>query len=265
MLKERRDFSEAYWKEKKKEYYNDAVEVRRLKDEEKVRQQKQAIEEDEKEKERRKRVMTQEQSLGPSLSTKVSFPSGKSLGVFSTPYGDGEYSSTVNGGHLPGVDDYENDLFQKAQHTDYEERRTKYMDSQADEGQKEDLYESLKIEIKQLNDELDTTVSLFSRLATEAEQNQTEMDQLLLSQAGPPRRDPTPDEKITAHERKKRARNLAGEMKIIKQKEHQIREKISAATNQSGRVAAKLASLRQTNKTLKGEVRIARGRKSDPA
>ena len=185
------------------------------------------------------------------------------MGVFSTPYGDGEYSSTFNGGHLPGVDDYENDLFQKAQHTDYEERRTKYMDSQAQEGQKQDLYESLKIEIKQLNDELDNSISLFSRLATEAEQNQTEMDQLLLAQAGPPRRDPTPDEKITTHERQKRARNLAGEMKLVKQKEQQIREKIGAATNQSGRVAAKLASLRQTNKTLKGEVRMDKKRSKE--
>jgi len=89
----------------------------------------------------------------------------------------------------------------------------------AKEGQKEDLYESLKVEIKQLNDELDNTISLFSRLATEAEQNQTEMNQLLLLQACPPRRDPTPDEKITTHERQKRARNLAGEMRLVKHKE----------------------------------------------
>ena len=146
------------------------------------------------------------------------------------------------------------DLFQKPQHTGFEEKRAKYMDSTAQEGQKQDLYESLKKELKQMQDELDNTISLLSRLATEAEQNQTEMDQLLLQQAGPPRRDPTPDERVTTHERMKRARNLAGEISILRGKEQSIREKLAAASNQSGRVAAQLAGLRQTNKQLKAEM-----------
>ena len=118
------------------------------------------------------------------------------------------------------------------------------MDSQAKEGQKEDLYESLKVEIKQTQEEIENTQQLRSRLSTELEQNQQEMNQLLNQQAGPPRRDPTPDERMTTHMRKERARSLAADISKLNRKEHQQHDRLSAANNQSGRVAADLAVLR---------------------
>ncbi|GMH74188.1 hypothetical protein TL16_g06397 [Triparma laevis f. inornata] len=226
--------------EKEKEYHNDAMEVRRLKDEEVKRQQDQALQKDNEELEAREERRRQDQSQGPKFSTHVEFPNGKQLG--------GKNKSEPGQTSKGGVDDHTNDLFQKAQHTDYEERRTKLMDSQSQEGQKEDLYESLKTEIKQVQTEMENTQQLRSRLSTELEQNQQEMTQLLQEQAGPPRRDPTPDERMTAHMRKERARNLAAEISKLNRKELGLDEKLSSANNQSGRVAAKLSVLRTTNK-----------------
>ena len=96
--------------------------MRRIKDEERKRQQDQARDNDRDELERRKAVRRQDQSEGPSVSGVVDFPSGKTLGVYSVPFGEGDYASEYSGGTVPGVDDYTNDLFQKAQHTDFEER-----------------------------------------------------------------------------------------------------------------------------------------------
>ena len=189
------------------------------------------------------------------------------------------------------IDDYTNDLFQKvrrrllkdsssnasnvtnhhllcdslrssqAQHTDFEERTVVLTDSQAKEGQKNDLYESLKMEIKQTQEEIENTQQLRSRLSTELEQNQQEMSLLLNQQAGPPRRDPTPDERMTTHMRKERARSLAAEISKLNRREHQLHEKLGAANNQSGRVAADLAVLRSKNKKMVAELETYNGGK----
>jgi hypothetical protein len=251
-LKERRDFAQQFWKEKEREYHDDAHEIRRLRDEETARGRKQALDMDRAEQERRRKVRIQDQSEGPATSTNAALMSGKTLGIFGIPYADGEFASEHTGGNVPGVDDQTVDLFQKVQHTKYEEDRARYMDSEAEEGKQGDLYESLKAEIKQLDDELQNTQQLRSRLSTEMQQNQTEMDLVLKQQAGPPRRDPTPDERVTTHVRKNRARELAAELSKLSRVEQKISTALSLANAQSGKVAAKVASLRVTNNKLKG-------------
>ena len=92
-LKERRDFAEKYWSSKSVEYRGDLHEIRRTRDDETERRLKQAVDQDREEIKRRSQVRVEEQSRGPSISTKVNFPSGKKLGIFSTPLGDGDYNS----------------------------------------------------------------------------------------------------------------------------------------------------------------------------
>ncbi len=250
-IQERRDFAQAFWKDKEREYHDDAHEIRRLKDEETARQQKQALDMDKAEKSRRNEIRTHDQSHGPVNSTTAALNSGKSMGIFGIPYGNGEFASEYSGGHIPGVDDQTVELFQRPQQTKYEEDRAVFMQSEAEEGRAGDLYESLKMEIKSLQDELNNTQQLRSRLSTESEQNATEMQLVLKQQSGPPRRDPTPDERVTTHVRKNRARELAAELSRLSRKEISVTEQLNLATQQSGKVAAKISGLRTKNKELK--------------
>lgn len=249
-LKIKRDFAENYWKTKEVEYRADAAEVHRIKDEETSRRQRQVLELDEEELRKRDYARKEEQTVGPSVSSKMLLPTGKDLGIFAVPSEKGEFAYADNGyadndegnssgknNNMPGVDDFEVDLFQRTQQAAYEEKRIAFMDSEAQVGAKEDLYQTLKGEAMSLTDEAANVAQLKSRLATELQQNQAEMDRLLLVQQGPPRRDPTPEQRTAMHMRKDRARSLAGELTKLSRKEQALSAKVKRVESHNLKVS----------------------------
>ena len=193
----RRDFAQTYWKEKEVEYRKDAEEMRQIKDEETARRQQQVIRMDADELKKREFARLEEQVVGPAVSSKLELPNGGDLGIFAVPKGKGEYASDVRGdgadqadgrgtiaGNIPGVDDHTVDLFQRPQHTAFEENKIKLMDSESEVGRKESLYETLKTETKLLREEIDNNGQLKSRLVTELQQNQAEMENYCICRRG---------------------------------------------------------------------------------
>lgn len=199
---------------------------------------------------------------GPSLSTATLFPSGKSLGVYGLPIGDGEYidpsfESKVN--HISGLDTKEFHHFEPRSATSFEKLVADQQDIGSELAKKQSLFESLQFSSNQMANSLDRLVEMKQIAEIDRRQVQEELLSMEREQLGPPRRLPIQPEYLPIHERKDRVATIGRRIEDIQHTIEVSTSKKEILDKQILSIAKDIATLKSKDKDLKSSVDASNG------
>lgn len=212
-----------------------------------------AVTRDQEEDEERRLDWTEEQVAAPATSSDTVLPSGKRLGVFGLPLGEGEFLGYQGGGHKAGVDDPEVQLFQPTHQHQHEKKDWPVWEAQAQEERKRLLYTQLQSEAKALGEQAGLLDETKRRLLVDLRQLRQE-EALLVSTVGqPPQRYFDAAEKEEMHARQLRLKALQRQIESVDKQAAEAAEKRKDMEAQATGLAKELAVLAERNKAMAAE------------
>jgi hypothetical protein len=182
---------------------------------------------------------------GPSLSAET-MAGTRSLGVYGIPVGEGS--------RIPGVDDYQVQLWSSLPISDFEEKVTRQQDAEAAQQRVEALYAALNAECQRLQRSMDRMCTLREAASRDLVQVQRETQELAMQQRGPPRREAYAKEVELEHRHKTRAARLRRHADELQHGIDTAENKRRSIEAQALAIAQQIAAMRESNARSKAEL-----------